>query len=87
MWHDSHGPATVYRMADIRVRFGKAVRRLRLAREHSQEAFAANAKINRSYMGQIERGEVNISLDSIEKIADSLKITVGELMTEVDKER
>jgi Predicted transcriptional regulators len=74
-------------MNDIRVRFGKGVRRLRLAHGDSQEAFAAKAKINRSYMGQIERGEVNISLDSIEKIATSLKISVGELMTEVDKER
>ena len=74
-------------MADIRVRFGKTVRRLRLDRGHSQEAFAANAKINRSYMGQIERGEVNISLDSIEKISHALKVRVGELMTEVDKER
>ena len=74
-------------MADIRVRFGKAVRKIRLDRGYSQESFAANAKINCSYMGQIERGEVNISLDSIEKIAHALKITVGELMTEVDKER
>lgn len=73
-------------MEDIRVRFGRAVRALRLERGVSQEAFAANAKINRSYMGQIERGEINISLDGIEKIAVALGITVGQLMTEVDKQ-
>ena len=74
-------------MANIRARFGKAVRRLRLERGQSQEGFAAKAKINRSYMGRIERGEVNISLDSIEKIARSLQLTIGALMTEVDAER
>ncbi len=73
-------------MKDIRERFGKAVRRLRLGRGQSQEAFAARAKIDPSYMGQIERGEVNISLDSIEKIAKALQVTVGKLMTEMDCE-
>jgi transcriptional regulator with XRE-family HTH domain len=73
-------------MPDIRVRFGKAVRRLRLKLGHSQEAFAAKAKINRSYMGKIERGEVNISIENIEKISRSLQVTIGELLTEVDSE-
>jgi transcriptional regulator with XRE-family HTH domain len=73
-------------MPDIRVRFGKAVRRLRLKQGHSQEAFAARAKINRSYMGKIERGEVNISIENIEKIARSLQVTIGELLTQVDSE-
>jgi transcriptional regulator with XRE-family HTH domain len=76
--------ATLRHMADIRIGFGRAVRKLRLAKGQSQEAFAASARINRSYMGQIERGEVNISIDSIEKIAKALGITPGVLMLEVD---
>jgi len=74
-------------MADIKVQFGKAVRRLRGERNFSQEGFAAAAGINRAYMGKIERGEVNISLESIEKIAAALALPVGKLMVEVDHER
>jgi transcriptional regulator with XRE-family HTH domain len=73
-------------MADIKTTFGKAVRRLRTDRGHSQEDFAAKAKINRSYMGRIERGAVNISLDNVQKIAKALGLTAGQLMTAVDDE-
>jgi transcriptional regulator with XRE-family HTH domain len=73
-------------MADIRVAFGKAVRRLRAGQELSQEDFAHKAKIDRSYMGRVERGEVNISIDNMQKIAKGLGLTVGRLMTEADIE-
>ena len=73
-------------MTSIKVRLGKAIRRLRAVAGYSQEKFAAEAEINRGYMGEIERGEVNLSIENIEKIADALDMTVGELMTEVDKE-
>jgi transcriptional regulator with XRE-family HTH domain len=65
-----------------------AVRQLR---EHagpagfSQETFALKAGIARSYYGKIERGEVNISLDLIERISRTLGITVGRLFAETDK--
>lgn len=73
-------------MADIRVAFGRAVRRLRLAKGLAQESFAAQAKVGRSYMGKIERGEVNVSLENIHKIARGLGITIGHLMMAVDSE-
>jgi transcriptional regulator with XRE-family HTH domain len=69
---------------DIKVRFGNAVRRLRLERGHTQEGFAAQAKINRSYMGQIERGDITI--ENAERIAIGLGLTIGKLMIEVDQE-
>lgn len=72
-------------MAPLKARFGKAVRRLRADAGFSQESFAATAKINRSYYGSIERGHVNISLENIERIANALKLTVGQLMTHVDE--
>lgn len=74
-------------MAEIRVQFGDAVRRLRTEQGFSQESFAARAKINRAYMGKIERGEVNISLDNIQKIAQALGLSTGQLMTEADPGR
>ena len=52
----------------------------------SQEDFAHKAKINRSYMGRIERGEVNISIDNMQRIAKGLSLTLGRLMIEVDAE-
>ena len=74
-------------MKDAREMLGHAVRRLRNDRGESQEAFAAKAEIGRSYMGKIERGEVNVSLDNIQKIAVALGPTLGRLFAEVDRER
>jgi transcriptional regulator with XRE-family HTH domain len=77
---------TVCDMSHLRKAFGKAVRRLRDARGYSQETFAAKSKIDRSYAGKIERGEVNVSLDNIQKIAKALGLTPGALMVEADSE-
>jgi transcriptional regulator with XRE-family HTH domain len=74
-------------MKSLQVRFGAAVRRLRLEAGFSQEDFAYQSGIARSYMGLLERGKVNPTLATAEKIASSLKLTVGELMSEVDEEK
>lgn len=60
--------------------FGQAVRALRLEIGLSQEALADEAGIDRSYMGGIERGEHNLALINIKKIASALNQTVSELM-------
>lgn len=73
-------------MSTLRKRLGRAVRRLRTTANYSQEAFADVVKVHRTYMGAVERGEVNISLDNIERIARSLKMTPGELLLEAEKE-
>ena len=73
-------------MPALKRRFGKAVRRLRTAAGFSQEGFAAKAKVNRGYYGSIERGKINVSLDTIDKIAAALDLSPGQLLTEVDKE-
>lgn len=66
-------------MEDIRVRFGKAVRRRRHKLGVSQEAFADMCQLDRTYMGGIERGERNVALVNIEKIATGLRISLLEL--------
>lgn len=48
----------------------------------SQEALADLAQLDRSYMGGIERGEHNLSLINITKVAAALGISVAELMTQ-----
>ena len=61
--------------ADILVRFGQRVRDLR----SEQENFAYECELDRSYMGGIERGERNVALRNLEKIAETLGITLAEL--------
>ena len=67
--------------ADVKVLFGKRVRQLRKAKGVSQEAFAHEIKIDRSYFGSIERGERNVSLENICLIADGLGVAPAELLT------
>lgn len=60
--------------------FGLAVRQLRQEHSLSQEAFADLAGLDRSYMGGIERGEHNVALINIQRIAQALDIKVAALM-------
>ena len=64
----------------IQVQFGKRVRALRKAKGHSQEAFAALANIDRGAYGKLERGENNVGLISIARIAVALQMSLPELM-------
>ena len=64
---------------DIRRRFGTRIRRLRTERGLSQEAFADKAGLHRTYIGAIERGEQNLSLANIERLAATLEISLAEL--------
>jgi transcriptional regulator with XRE-family HTH domain len=65
-------------MENIRVRFGKALRQRRNKLGVSQEAFADMCELDRTYIGGIERGERNVALVNIEKIAKTLRITISE---------
>jgi transcriptional regulator with XRE-family HTH domain len=62
------------------VAFGAAVRSMRTERELPQEAFARRAGMDRSYFGAIERGEFNVSLDTIIKIAGALGVPAAALL-------
>jgi transcriptional regulator with XRE-family HTH domain len=66
-------------MEDIRVRFGKALRQKRTRLGVSQEAFADMCQMDRTYIGGIERGERNVALVNIEKIAKALQISIAQL--------
>jgi transcriptional regulator with XRE-family HTH domain len=73
-------------MATLRLRIGKAIRRLRGAAGYSQEGFALACRFHRTYIGAIERGEKNLTLDSFERIARTLKVSPFELFREAEKE-
>jgi transcriptional regulator with XRE-family HTH domain len=66
-------------MEDIRLRFGKTVRAKRNMLGVSQEEFADICGLDRTYIGGIERGERNVSLVNIERIAKALKIPLSKL--------
>ena len=65
---------------DILERFGERIRDLRIQKGiTSQIAFANKASLDRTYIGGVERGERNIALKNIEKIAKTLGISLEEL--------
>lgn len=66
--------------ADILENFGQRVRSLRTAKGWSQEDFAHECQLDRTYMGGIERGERNVALRNIQRIAKTLGISISELM-------
>lgn len=67
------------------VAFGAAVRRQRMARGYSQEAFGDTCGIDRSYMGGIERGEHNLALVNILKIIKALGMQPSEFFKALDE--
>lgn len=66
---------------------GKKLRTLRESRGLSQEAFALEAGIARSYYSGIERGQRNLASLNLIRIADALDVEVGELFPDIRKLR
>ena len=66
---------------DIRIRFGRAIRRIREEQEINQEEAAERCGLHRTYYSGIERGVRNVSLLNIERIAKGLKTPLPELFS------
>lgn len=66
--------------AELKRHFGNRVREFRLRRNLSQEALAELCELNRTYVGSVERGERNISLINIHRLASALAIEPHELL-------
>lgn len=62
------------------VKIGNKIRELRKSKGFSQEQFAAEAQLARTYYGRVERGEQNISIQNLIQIALALQVEVGELI-------
>ena len=67
--------------------FGTLIRRLRMERGHSQETFGQACRIDRTYVGMIERGEVNVTLAMVVRLAGGLGISLVDLFSEFQKDR
>ena len=65
---------------DIKKKFGKKVKLLRIEKGWSQEKLALSADLDRTYIPSIEKGERNVSITVIEKIAKALQIEIHNLL-------
>ncbi len=65
---------------EIKKKFGKKVKELRLEKGLSQEAFALEAGLDRTYIPSIEKGERNVSITVIEKLAKAFGLSISELL-------
>lgn len=67
-------------MSELSIAFGQLVRKHRKEKNISQEKLALLCNIDRSYMGRIERGEVNITLERLYELSNALEVDVRELL-------
>ncbi len=68
-----------FAVMDIKKKFGEKVKQLRLEKGLSQEKFAHLADIDRTYISSIEKGERNVSIVVVERIAKALEIEIMNL--------
>jgi transcriptional regulator with XRE-family HTH domain len=67
-------------LAEINKEVGKKIRLLREKQGLTQEVLAFEAGVHRAYIGQIERGEKNLGLINLQKIAHALKLNPSKLL-------
>ena len=69
-------------LSDIQALFGKKVRAVRKSKGISQEVLADLAGLHRTYVSSVERGERNVTITTIEKLARALGVTMSALIPE-----
>lgn len=67
-------------MSDVAMRFGVKLRATRSEKGISQEQLADLADLHRTYVSSVERGERNITIETIEKLAKALGVAMSDLM-------
>ena len=67
-------------MQDIQKQIGAKVRSLRLRNKWTQDLFADRSGLNRAHVGEIERGESNVTIQTLKIIADTLGVKIMDLV-------
>lgn len=67
-------------MQDIQKQVGATIRALRLKRGWTQDVFAEKSGLHRAHVGEIERGESNVSIQTLKIIADTLGVRIVDLV-------
>lgn len=70
------------RQDPILLSLGSAIRRIRLSKDISQEKLALLAGVDRSYVGQVERGDNNVAILTLTRLTSALDISIAELAQE-----
>jgi transcriptional regulator with XRE-family HTH domain len=68
------------RAAKLQRQFGSSLRNERLARKLTQQQLASAARLSLTYVGEIERGQRMVSLDTLLRLASALNLTAAELL-------
>ncbi len=72
------------RQAPVLLALGGAIKRLRLEKNISQERLALLAEVDRSYVGRVERGDNNVAILTLARLAGALDVSIAKLMKEAD---
>jgi XRE family transcriptional regulator, regulator of sulfur utilization len=65
---------------DVQKEIGAVIRALRVKRGWSQDVFADLSGLNRAHVGEIERGESNVTIQTLKIVADTLKVRIHDLI-------
>jgi transcriptional regulator with XRE-family HTH domain len=68
---------------DIQEQIGAKIRALRVGKGWSQDVFAERCGLHRAHMGEIERGESNVTIQTLKIIADALGVRIRDLVSSV----
>ncbi|MEK4513101.1 helix-turn-helix domain-containing protein [Paenibacillus sp. FSL K6-2524] len=71
-------------MSDVVTRIGERLRHMRKSRGLSQEQLAERSSLHTNYIGQIERGEKNLTIETLHKITRGLEVTLEEVFKHID---
>ena len=71
-------------MSELSVTIGKRIRNFRTSQKMSQEELAEKCDLHPTYIGQVERGEKNATLESISKIATGLSVSLSTLFENIN---
>ena len=72
-------PSPSHAGSPVLIALGKSIRQIRLKKGYSQEAVALASELDRSYFGGIERGEHNVAVINLQKIATALGVNIKDL--------
>lgn len=70
---------------NLQRKFGLVIKEIRLEKGLSQESLANQSDIDRTYISDIEKGERNISLKIIERLSETLQISLSELFKKIEE--
>jgi transcriptional regulator with XRE-family HTH domain len=73
-------------VGELKTVLGKRVREMRSKKGFSQEAFADHCGLHRTYMGGIERGEHNLTIETLMTVSKGLEITMSDLLAGIEKQ-